>query len=431
MNSTVKKNFIFLSQLIKIAAVDYTTGKKIGRTVDVIAGLGEMYPRVNALVIRRRMRRGKLYIPWRNVKEISEEKSITIESSGARQMKEVKLAETDILLKETFWDKQIVDISGAKVIRVNDLHLLREELTLWVAHMDVGITGLIRRLGWNRGITFILKWIFSFELKDRFISWKFVQPISKALGAESLALRVHHSQLSELLPADLADIIIDVGADERISILTSLDASTAAYTFQRLPLRIQTQIAEQIDHKLLVDLVNEMAADKVADLFAQLPSAKVNSFYRHMPSNRAAEIIHLLGHSHRIAGSIMNTDFVRANQTTPAGTVLDRIKRQTNKKLFMHYIYAHDDDNVLVGLVTLWQLITAAPEKPISELMRKRVARVRVHTNIKEVAEVFYKYDFIAVPVVDDRDTLQGIITMKAAFGSVFRKIREETEEAS
>jgi len=89
MNSTVKKNFIFLSQLIKIAAVDYTTGKKIGRTVDVIAGLGEMYPRVNALVIRRRMRRGKLYIPWRNVKEISEEKSITIESSGARQMKEV------------------------------------------------------------------------------------------------------------------------------------------------------------------------------------------------------------------------------------------------------------------------------------------------------------------------------------------------------
>ena len=94
------------------------------------------------------------------------------------------MSENEILLKEIFWDKQIVDIQGSKVVRVNDLHLLKEDLNLWVVHMDIGITGLIRRLGWTRFFDFFVRLVSSCELKDRLISWKFVQPITPSSAAK-------------------------------------------------------------------------------------------------------------------------------------------------------------------------------------------------------------------------------------------------------
>ena len=90
-----------------------------------------------------------------------------------------------------------------------------------------------------------------------------------------------------------------------------------------------------------------------------------------------------------------------------------------------------DDSATLVGMVTLRRILTSPPEKVISEFMMKRVAKVRVDTGIKDVAEVFYKYDFTVIPVVDKQNKMQGIITMKDAFESVFREIRKETEQAA
>ena len=190
------------------------------------------------------------------------------------------------------------------------------------------------------------------------------------------------------------------------------------------------QISESINHEQLGEIVNEMAIDKVVDLFAQLPSRKVHSFYPHMPVERVAEIHHLLGHSEHAAGSIMTTAFICARHDETSGMLLDRIKQGARKKLFIYYIYVLGDDDSLAGIVTLFQILAAPAGTRMSELMRKRVTRVTVDTNIKEVAEVFYKYDFVAVPVVDDRNRIQGIIPMKAAFGAVFRKIRDESLEA-
>jgi len=424
-----QKNFIYLSQIIDVPVIDMTTNKKIGRVLDLVAGLREMYPKVSAVIVRRKRKSDSYYIPWKNVTRVIKGRAIFVENISEVMGQNMKVPDNEILLKDTFWDKQIVDIVGSKVVRVNDLHLLREDLNLWVVHMDVGVRGLFRRLGLERFFDATMRLLFSYEAKDRLISWKFVQPITTSIGSGALSLKVHHSRLSELHPADLADIVADLGTDERIAVLNSLDNETAAHTFQELPLKLRIQVAALLNNEKLLNIVQGMATDEIVDLLAQLQKKRAHWILNRLPAARAEQITNLLQISEGGAGSIMNTEFIAVRQSDTAGSVLARIKGESKKKESIYYVYVTDDNDALIGVVTLRQLLVNLPEKPVVEFMRKRVAKVRVDTNIKDVAEIFYKYDFTVVPVVDTRNKMQGIITMKDAFECVFDEIREETEE--
>jgi magnesium transporter len=424
-----QQKFIYLSQVIHIPVFDFNTNKKIGYTVDFVASLREMYPKFDALLMRDRKSKKNVYVSWKNIKQIIPEKAIFIEVTPDIPGQEFKLSEVDILLKDVFWDKQIVDIAGSKVVRVNDLHVLREGLNLWVVHMDIGMTGVLRRLGWIHFVQFFVKLVSSCELEERLISWKFVQPVTPAIGAEALSLKVPHSKLAELHPAELADVLADLGSDERVTIIKSLDTATAASTFQSLPLKIRIQIAESLDQKQLVVILNEMAMDELVDLLSELPKKKRNSLLARLPPEKITQASSLLGHAEDIAGSIMNTQFITTKYGATAGMVLDKIKAGARKTESIYYTYVLDDNDVLVGVVTLQQLLIAPPDKPIFEIMRKRVAKVKVNTHIRDVADVFYKYGFGVVPVVDKQNKIQGIITMKDAFEAVFPQMKTKTEE--
>jgi len=423
------KKFIFLYYIINLPVIDSLNGKKIGRVIDLAASLKEMYPKVTGLIMRD-TRNKKTYLPWHCLKMLVEEKGVFIENFSANAKEVTESMDNGILLKDTFWDKQIVDIHGSKVVRVNDLHILREGLSLWVVHMDIGITGLLRRLGVINIFEFLIKLVSSYEIKDKLISWKYVQPINGPVGTDALALKVHHSRLAELHPADIADILIDLGTEERLNILKSMDKITAASTIQELPLKIRLQVTESLDQKLMVEIINEMAIDEAVDLFSQMPVKKINLLFSKLPQEKAAQISSLLGHANDIAGSIMNTDFICVKQTMSAAEALEKTKKESSRKKESYYIYALDDHDTLAGVVTLQQLLTAPGEKIISDFMRKRIAKVKIKTKIKDVAEVFYKYDFTVVPVIDKLGKIQGIITMKDAFEAVFHQIRKETEQA-
>lgn len=424
-----KKNFIFLSQLVGVPVIDAATGRKIGKTLDIAAGLREMFPRVTALILREAGGRRKGYLPWKDVRRIEDDRAVYAETSEYLFGRELHPADNEILLKETFWDKQIVDISGSKVVRVNDLHLLREDLNLWLVHMDVGITGLVRRLGCSAFFNFVVNLIFSYKFKDRLISWKFVQPITNAIKSESLALKIHHSMLSELHPSELAEIVAGLGTDERITILNSLDDSTAAGTFQELPPKTRLQIAGIIGRDRLIGIIREMAVDEAVDLLADLPGKKAAILLRRLPKEKAAQVAELLKHSEHTAGSRMNTDYISAPSTATAGAVLDQIKAEAKKRESIYYVYALNGLGAVCGVVTLRQLLTAPADKPLLEFMRKRVVRVTAETSINDVSEIFSKYDFTVIPVVDRHNKMQGIITLKDAFDSFFDSIREEAEE--
>ncbi|HNW30304.1 MAG TPA: CBS domain-containing protein [Spirochaetota bacterium] len=420
-------SFIYLSQIINLPVVD---GKsvKIGRLYDVIADVHGMYPRINALVVRKGIRKQLIYYPWKSIHNILVDRRIVVDDAN-RAKEPFKLSPNELRLRETFWDRQIVDIAGSKVVRVNDLHILKDGIKLWLVHVDVGFKGLLRRLGWLRFFNSAVKWLFAYELKDKFISWKFVQPITAVDDVRSLSLRVPSSKLSQLHPADLADILIDLGAEERMLIFNSFDDATASDILQELPLKMRLMMAKSLEHDRLARILDETPMDEVVDLLDEMPYETVSALYRLLPEEKVAQIKTLLKHSDRIAGSLMNTEFVSAQENETAAKVLRRIKKVAEDIESIYYIYVLNDMDVPIGVLTLKQLLRAGAGTPIREIMRGNVVRVKIDTHIKLVAQIFYKYNFTVVPVVDEFDRIQGIITIKDALEPVFPEIREETEE--
>lgn len=428
MNS-LRPNFIYLSQIIDLPVKDFGVGKKFGYVTDVVADLREMYPRINALIVKKRFSQGIVYLPWSAVKNITEEKTIEVEDFQSEARPSLNLSENEIRLKDTFWDKQIVDISGSKLERVNDLHILRDGLKLWLVHVDVGFKGLMRRLGWLKTFSYLVDWLFSYKLKDKLIPWKYVEPISTARDYAPLSLKVTHSRLSELHPADLADILIDLGTEERIVIFKSFDNETAAEILQELPLKICVQLAGSLETERLAGILTEMPFDEEVDLLAELPTEMVGALFRLLPVEEVDQIKDLLKHSENIAGGLMNTEFISVSDSARVGEVLAKIKSVADDIESIYYVYIIDESEALIGVVTLKQLLISEPKEPVAELMRKKVIRVEVDTHVKKVAQVFYKYNFVVVPVVDGQERILGIITIKDALEAVFPEIREETEE--
>ena len=424
---SLQTSFVYLSQIINLPVVDLN-GRTIGRIYDIIADIAGMYPRINALIIKTGPRKRLLYYPWKHVQDILEDHLVVLEQID-QSMASSMLAENELRLRETFWDKQIVDIAGSKVVRVNDLHILKDGIKLWIVHVDVGIKGLLRRLGWLRFFNFIVKWLFDYELKDKFIPWKYVQPITSVDNFKALSLIIPHSKLSELHPADLADILIDLGAEERMLIFNSFDDATASDILQEFPLKMRLLIAESLDNDRLARILDETPMDEVVDLLDELPMETVNALYRLLPEEKVGQIKELLQHSRRIAGSLMNTEFVSTRESETVRQVLRRIRKTAEDVESIYYIYVLNNSGAPIGVLTLKQLLVSNQKKAVGELMRGNVVRVRVDAHIKSVAEIFYKYNFTVVPVVDENDRIEGIITMKDAFESVMPEIREETEE--
>jgi len=426
-------NFIFLSDILNLSVINVYDGKKIGYLHDLSATTNQVFPKITGIIVKVKDSNGEIFIPWSKVKNLSNRKSITVEHVLGVLEERFASTDPDILLKKTFLDKQIISTSGNKVVRVNDLHLLIDNTSkgnsnLWLVHIDIGVKGLLRRLGWEKLFNAIFKWIIARDMKDKFVSWKFVQPTATANIYGSVQLKIDSSKLSEIHPADLADILEDLGIDERISLLESLSFQTAAATLQEMPLKLRIQISETLEASRLSGIINEMPMDEAVDLFDELSPECRLSAYAFLPSEKVIELKELSKLSIFSVGSIMNTDFITAKETQTVKELLDILKAERNKAELIYYIYVVENDDILKGVVTIRELLSSRPETQIADIMNKNIISVEIDTNIKRVAQIFFKYNFIAIPVVDNDRRIQGIITSRDAFESVFPEMKKESE---
>jgi CBS domain-containing protein len=408
--------------------MDEASGKKNGAIVDMYALFDQTYPRLSGLMLRTK--NGDRKIPWKFVQRIDEagKKIFLGDFAGLSEPSGRESLKNEELLKKAFLDKQIVNLFGSKVVRVNDLQFLKEDTNLWLVHIDVGIKGLLRRLGWLGFFSALYEWLFSYEIKDKFISWKNTQAVPTT-GATSLpCLQIPSARLSELHPADLAEILSDLGNDERVTIFRTLDNSTAARTLQEMPLNIRVQLVESVNPKRIVDIISEMQRDEVVDLLDKLSYSKVEELFSLMPPETLVEIKELLAHSWHGAGSLMNTEFAAAKKDVTAGEACELIKTEFSKAESIYYLFVLDDDETLIGLATLRALLLADADATLGEIMHENIVKVHVEENIKNVARVFFKYNFTVVPVVDDHNHILGIISMKDALEAVFPEMKEEAE---
>jgi magnesium transporter len=399
----VLKDFYFFSQFIN-RPVFGPSGRKLAKLSDLVAERAEPYPMIIGLMVQTQGR-DRHYLPWDRISRM--EPRITVSGEDLAANVAPYPSKDIVLLREAVMDKQIVDTFGAKVVRVNDLHFLRMNDHLRLVHVDVGFRGLMRRVGGEKIMDRALQWLFSYTLPNQFISWKYVQLLS---GSDLLHLSVSQKKLSHLHPADLADIMEDLSARERSAVFHALDPETAADTLEEIDPKIQKSLIEEIPVDKASDIVEEMSPDDAADLLGDLPEEKAEEILEGMEKEKAEDLRELLEHPDETAGGLMTTEFLSMPPEVTVEAALARLKAEASDLDILDYIYVVDPEEVLLGVVSIRDLFTSQGRKRLSEIQSQRLVTVKPEDDQKEVVDVFAKYGFRALPVVDEENHLKGVI---------------------
>ena len=386
--------FLYLSEMIGTPVLSLHTNARLGSVLDLTSLPGQVYPKISGLVVGRRWSSKTFYIPWSDVRRSEFHQKVLVDHHGEGQ-ESSKGAENEILLRSSFLDKQLISTTGNKLVRVNDLQLLidnspSDNSNLYLVHIDIGMKGLLRRLGFLKVFNATFRWIVSRDLRDKFISWKYVQPTTTTTVQGSLQLATDASKLSEIHPADLADILEDLGTDERIALLESLDPLAAASTMQEMPLKIRAQVAETLDTVKLAAIIQAMQRDEGVDLMDAMATERRNAVLAAFPPDVASEIKDLSKLSSFSVGSIMNTEFLSVRRDQSAGQVLELIRTEARRAELIYYVYIVDELEHLEGIVSLRSILTSKPETPIEELLRENVVSISIDDHIRDVAQIFH-----------------------------------------
>jgi len=408
--------FLFLSTLIGKPVVD-AHGLVVGHLTDLAVSVAHLFPPVVAFVVQRgRFEPFPLTGRMRDVTDLTG--AVIRLGVGIHALTPSKLdTPGEVLLREALLDKQIVDMDGAKVVRVNDVHFLRIGRTeLHLVHVDVGSRGLVRRMGWQDSVDAIVRRFAPrarYLTAERLIRWQYVQPLSLDAKAHTIRLSVQQKQLSELHPADIAEILTDLDGRERASVFRSLDPETAADALAEVEdPRIQSQLLETVSQDLAADILEEMQPDEAADLLGELPHETSSALLRKMELEDAEDVRELLTYAPDTAGGMMTTEFIALPADLDVEDAFVRLRAAAPDVEQIYYLFVVDTGGHLVGVLSLRQLILAQPKARLRDIMIENPARVHHTDSCDTVAEIVEKYELLGLPVVDDGDILVGMITV-------------------
>ncbi len=402
----------FLSDLLGKPVTDID-GARLGHLDDVVAGVrGEMpHPALVAIVVKRS--NSQLLIPFSDVAVL-----IAPAIPLNRHLADIvpyQPAENDLFLVRDVLDKQIIDTNGVRVVRVNDLELTRFGGSFYLANVDIGGLGLLRRLGLAKTAERFVNRLGRSGAVGM-ISWHQVEMLP---GDQPMRLRVPGDKLSELHPADLAEIISDLSPAESDKLLESLDVKTLADTLEEVEPDFQASLVEDMSDERVADVLEEMSPDEAADLLAELPEDRSHDLLNLMQHDEANDVRKLLTYHEDSAGGIMNTEFIAMQPNLTAEQAISVLRETAAEAETIYYIYVIDDDQHLNGVFSLRELVLAKPETLITQFMHRRVISVGLQDSQEEVAQAISKYNLVAVPVVDDQNRLHGIVTADDALDKI------------
>lgn len=312
-------------------------------------------------------------------------------------------------LSRDLLDKQIVDTHGAKIVRVNDLQLSEVEGQLRLVGADVGLRGLLRRVG-AEGLAERFVGLAGRKLPRGIIPWHLVEPLDAPEA--NVRVTVPRTKLALLHPADIADIVEEMAADERRQVFEQLDVETAAEALSEVDPEMQASIVSDLDEERAADILEEMAPDEAADLLQDLSEERREELVELMETDEKHDVEELLTYDEDSAGGIMTTDLVSLPAELTAAQAIDRLRELQPDPELTYYLYVVDAQGRLDGVISLRNLVVARPESKLSEIMDPHVLKIEAATPKEEVAALIAKYDLLALPVVDARRVLLGTVTV-------------------
>lgn len=379
----------------------------VGSIADLEVATGEKFPVVTAVLVKTK--RGVTRVAWHNVRGLGIAEC-TLKLADAELQPNSSLGDTSMLLLNHVLDKQIVDIHGAKVVRVNDIELAESHGQLRVIAADAGFRSFMRRAGFAWFIH-NLERLRRRKIAENSIPWSFVEPLGR--DVRNVQVRATWKELSKLHPSDLADIVDDLDFNERDALFKALNDEQAADTLAELEDdRVKVTILERLGVARAADILEEMDPDDAADILQDTRAETQAAVLEEMEPEERADVKELLAYDEDTAGGLMTNDYLEIRQEMPAARVIELLRREAPDTETVYYLYVTDDAGHLAGILSLRALIVAQPETVVSDIMQKRTVSVFVDDPKSRVGEIIGKYGYLALPVIDHEGVLQGIVTV-------------------
>jgi CBS domain-containing protein len=311
-------------------------------------------------------------------------------------------------------DQQVIDAQGRKVVRVNDVTFVKEQESgsqvLHILEIDIGLRSILRRV-----LSGIVPSSFIRSLQEhippRSIRWEFCN-VLEADPQRRVRLNISNKLLEDMHPADLADIVEHLGHEDRTAIFNAVDAETAADLLSEVEPEIQTSIIESLDAEKAAEILEEMEPDEAADVLNELNEEQSEQILDEMEPEDKEEVEELLDFRDDSAGGIMNTGYLALTENATVADALEELKKNEEAIEDLHSLFLVDAENKLRATIPLAKLFFAAGDTPLQEFASEPVLFVQSGEKQERVAEVFDKYNLLALPVVDDNHELIGVITV-------------------
>ncbi len=230
-------------------------------------------------------------------------------------------------------------------------------------------------------------------------------------------------------PADIAEFLSRLDADEIWDVLSRIDNRLAAEIFVNFDDDIRVDVVETLKRPEFVRLVTAMSPDERADLVRRLPEDRQETLLPALAHAEREDIRRLTSYPEDTAGSVMTSDYATLSPNLTASQAIAKLRREAPDKETIYYAYVVDENRRLLGFVSLKDLILAPGEKPVGDFMHKDTIYALAHDDQEDAARKISKYDLIALPVVNDAGTLVGIITYDDAIDIINQENQEDMEK--
>jgi len=402
-----EEEFLYLSELLKVQVYDLK-GRRIGTLRDAA-----LVPLIDPVRLDRFLvgaGPGWLSIRYDQIETIGtdgihlKDERLTPYHSDEYMLRMVR----DLL------DQQIIDAQGRKVVRVNDITFLKERENgsdvLHILEVDIGVRSIVRRL--LRGIVSpaTIRTVQS-RIPMNSVRWEFCN-ILEADPQRRVRLNISNRLLENMHPADLADIVEDLGHEDRAAIFNTMDSETAADLLSEVDPDLQTRIIESLKAEKAAEILEEMEPSEAADLLNELEEERSEEILEEMEPEDKEEVEELLDFRDDTAGGIMDTGYLALNEGATVAEAMQELRKDEESLENLHTIFLIDSENCLRHSVPLAKLLFAQGDTLLRNLASDPLLYVSAGERQDRIAEMFDKYNLLTLPVVDEHERLIGVITV-------------------
>ncbi|HVO78166.1 MAG TPA: CBS domain-containing protein [Methanomassiliicoccales archaeon] len=409
-NETVAGERMYLSELLGTRAT--VVGKRIGKLADLIAVDRDRFAEVTHVCVARPFGERALVVPWEKVRSLSADE-MALDISDLKPYEADEVPSGALLLKDHILDKKVIDINDTEVEVVYDLVLVKTHNKLIVTSVDLSRFGRMRRIGFRRSAD---RGASREETPtSEMIPWLYVAPLSPSLSSfkGEIKLKVLREKLAEVQPVDLADMIEELDREQRMYFFNQLDTVTASDTLEEIDPNVQRELVPYISMEQMSLLINQMSPGQAADFLSALPASDASELIELLNKETKGKVRSIMEKQEEHAINYATQHFVRITPDITVEQAQNQYHVMAKNQDIVMYLYIVDADGRLLGVIDIKELLAASDTALIKNVMVTNVISLRPESTLKEAYELFNRYEFRAIPIVDGEEKIVGVVTFR------------------